>query len=109
MAYQNSDCWFLRDTPIYITFIRFIRWGCCLILRPTSDQELAKAEQTEAKIEIYESLLLDCKDALQVLRDELLEDPEFRNRQQTGEGKVSTQHFLYTYIQVLSVNCWNLT
>ena len=65
-----------------------------------SDQELAKTDETEAKVDIYESLLLDCKDALQALRDELLEDPEFRNRQQTGEGKVSTQHFLYTYLQV---------
>ena len=61
-----------------------------------SDQELAKTEESEAKVEIYESLLLDCKDGLQALRDELLEDPEFRSRQQTGEGKVSTQHFLYT-------------
>ena len=65
-----------------------------------SDQELAKTEDPDAKIEIYESLLLDCKDGLQALRDELLEDPEFRSRQQTGEGKVSTQHFLYTYLQV---------
>ena len=65
-----------------------------------SDQELAKTDETDAKIEIYESLLLDCKDALQALRDELLEDPDFRSRQQTGEGKVSTQHFLYTYLQV---------
>ena len=71
-----------------------------LLSQQESDQELAKAEQPEDKIEIYESLLLDCKDALQVLRDELLEDPEFRNRQQTGEGKVSSSHFLYTYIQV---------
>ena len=72
-----------------------------LLSHQESHQELAKADQPEAKIEIFESLLLDCKDALQVLRDELLEDPEFRNRQQTGEGKVSTQHFLYTYIQVI--------
>ena len=71
-----------------------------LLSHQETDQELAKAEQPEAKIEIYESLLLDCKDALQVLREELLEDPEFRNRQQTGEGKVSTSHFLYTYLQV---------
>ena len=71
-----------------------------LLSQQESDQELAKADQPEDKIEIYESLLLDCKDALQVLRDELLEDPEFRNRQQTGEGKVSSSHFLYTYIQV---------
>ena len=71
-----------------------------LISHQESEQELAKTEGAEAKIEIYESLLLDCKDGLQALRDELLEDPEFRNRQQTGEGKVSTQHFLYTYLQV---------
>jgi len=69
-----------------------------------SDQELAKTDETEAKVDIYESLLLDCKDALQALRDELLEDPEFRNRQQTGEGKVSTQHFLYTYLQYIRHN-----
>jgi len=75
-----------------------------LLSHQESEQELTKAEEAEAKIEIYESLLLDCKDALQVLRDELLEDPEFRNRQQTGEGKVSTQHFLYTYIQFIRHN-----
>merc|ERR1719189_234255 len=69
-----------------------------------SDQELAKTDETDAKVDIYESLLLDCKDALQALRDELLEDPEFRNRQQTGEGKVSTQHFLYTYLQYIRHN-----
>jgi len=69
-----------------------------------SDQELAKTDETDAKIEIYESLLLDCKDALQALRDELLEDPDFRSRQQTGEGKVSTQHFLYTYLQYIRHN-----
>jgi len=69
-----------------------------------SDQELAKTDEADAKIEIYESLLLDCKDALQALRDELLEDPEFRSRQQTGEGKVSTQHFLYTYLQYIRHN-----
>ena len=73
-----------------------------LLSHQESEQELAKTEEAEAKIEIYESLLLDCKDGLQALRDELLEDPEFRNRQQTGEGKVSTQHFLYTYLQVTS-------
>merc|ERR1719189_2672793 len=69
-----------------------------------SEQELAKTSQSEAKIGVYESLLLECKDALQALRDDLLEDPEFRNRQQTGEGKVSTQHFLYTYLQFIRHN-----
>jgi len=69
-----------------------------------SEQELAKTSQAEAKISVYESLLLECKDALQALRDDLLEDPEFRNRQQTGEGKVGSQHFLYTYLQYIRHN-----
>eukprot|EP00095_Tigriopus_kingsejongensis_P001968 maker-scaffold886_size84816-snap-gene-0.28 protein:Tk01968 transcript:maker-scaffold886_size84816-snap-gene-0.28-mRNA-1 annotation:"signal recognition particle 68 kda protein" len=54
--------------------------------------------ELEAQVEAFESLLMDCKDAIQVLRDELLEDPNFRNRQQVQEGAVSSNHFLYTYL-----------
>ena len=39
-----------------------------------SEQELAKTEEMEAKIEIYEALLLDCKDGLQVNTNLLLAD-----------------------------------
>jgi len=66
-----------------------------------SGNELARAQDNNAKVAIYEALLLDCKDALQVLRDELLLDPEFRSRQQATEGKVGSQHFLYTYLQYI--------
>ena len=52
----------------------------------------------EDKISAFESLLMDCKDAIQVLRDDLIEDPAFRNRQQTSDGSVSPMHFLYTYL-----------
>jgi len=50
------------------------------------------------QISAYEGLLMDCKDALQTLRDELIEDPTFRNRQQASEGPVAPVHFLYTYL-----------
>jgi len=66
-----------------------------------SGNELSRAKDNNAKVAIYEALLLDCKDALQVLRDELLLDPEFRSRQQATEGKVGSQHFLYTYLQYI--------
>jgi len=66
-----------------------------------SGAELSRATKSDDKVVIYERLLLECKDALQVLRDELIEDPEFRSRQQVSEGKVSSQHFLYTYLQFL--------
>ena len=35
---------------------------------------------------------------LQTLKDDLVEDPAFRNRQQTSEGPVSAIHFLHTYL-----------
>ena len=54
-----------------------------LLSHQESDTELARAGQdAEAKTAVYEALLLECKDALQALKDELVEDPEFRARQQ---------------------------
>lgn len=67
-----------------------------------SEQELASgARDAAAKLAVYEALLLECKDALQVLREDLVEDPEFRTRQQQTSGKVGAQHFLYTYLQFM--------
>ena len=60
-----------------------------------------KAEAHEAVVEAYESLLMDCKDAVQALKSDLVEDPVFRNRQQVGEGPVSASHFLHTYLSFI--------
>ena len=65
------------------------------------EDELKNAEAYEETIGAYESLLMDCKDAIQVLRDDLLEDPAFRNRQQASEGPVTASHFLYTYLSYM--------
>ena len=73
-----------------------------LLSHQESDTELARAGQdAEAKTAVYEALLLECKDALQALKDELVEDPEFRARQQASSGKVSASHFLYTHLQFI--------
>jgi len=66
-----------------------------------SGQELERSRDSDAKLALYEDLLLQCKDALQVLREDLIEDPEFRTRQQQSSGKVGSQHFLYTYLQFI--------
>jgi len=66
-----------------------------------SGQELAQARDSDAKLAVYEDLLLQCKDALQALREELIEDPDYRTRQQQSSGKVGSQHFLYTYLQFI--------
>jgi len=59
------------------------------------------AEAHEAVVEAYESLLMDCKDAVQALKSDLAEDPAFRNRQQVSEGAVSASHFLHTYLSFI--------
>ena len=58
----------------------------------------------EETVSIYESLLMDCKDAIQALKVELVEDPAYRNRQQTNEGPVSSMHFLLTYLTYIKCN-----
>ena len=63
-----------------------------------SGQELTRAKDVAAKQSVYENLLLQCKDAVQTMRDDLVEDPEFRTRQQQSSGKVGSQHFLYTHL-----------
>lgn len=61
---------------------------------PDANEEVT----TDEKISAYESLLMDCKEAIEVLKKDLIEDPAFRNRQQTNEGPVSPMHFLHTYL-----------
>ena len=41
-----------------------------------SEQEFGSAvEQADDKLELYESLLMDCKDAVNVVKEELRQDP----------------------------------
>ncbi|CAH1793893.1 unnamed protein product, partial [Owenia fusiformis] len=65
-----------------------------------SEKELQETEDTESKVSIYESLLKECIEALQVMRDELKGDPHFKaaQRGQTLEGKVSNGQYLHTHI-----------
>jgi len=66
--------------------------------------ELKQAAATDEKISVLESFLMDCKDAIQALREDLVEDPAYRNRQQTNQGPVSSMHFLHTYLTFIKCN-----
>ncbi|XP_064623937.1 signal recognition particle subunit SRP68-like [Lineus longissimus] len=68
-----------------------------------SDKELAATEDVDSKVSIYGSLLNECIDALQSLRDELKNDPIFKatQRGQKAEGKISKVQLLHTYVTYL--------
>ncbi|XP_061191309.1 signal recognition particle subunit SRP68-like [Saccostrea echinata] len=71
-----------------------------------STKEITSAEGVDSKISIYESVLKQCIDAQQVLRDSLQDDQNFKLaiRGQEIEGKISNQHYLHTYLTFIRLS-----
>ncbi|XP_041364643.1 signal recognition particle subunit SRP68-like [Gigantopelta aegis] len=90
--------WRGRMMPIKVEAVRVF-----LLNLQESSKELESTEDSEAKVSIYESLLKQCIDAQQALRDTLQEDPNFKAalRGQPVEGKISNQHYLHSYLTYL--------
>ncbi|KAG5682074.1 hypothetical protein PVAND_011456 [Polypedilum vanderplanki] len=63
------------------------------------DKSIEKAKEFQAKIDIIENVLLDCKDAVLALKDEIRNDP--KNRVSNQEGQLSGMQFLLSYIQYI--------
>lgn len=65
-----------------------------------SIQDLAKtvdkAKDHQAKIEIIENVLIDCKDAITAVRDEIKQDPKLRNASE--EGALTGIQYLLSYL-----------
>ncbi|CAG0912814.1 unnamed protein product, partial [Notodromas monacha] len=54
---------------------------------------------SKVQLQFYEKLLMECKDAIQVLRDELKNDPSYTRRGAAGEPMhVSSLHYLHSYL-----------
>ncbi|KAK4306411.1 hypothetical protein Pmani_021767 [Petrolisthes manimaculis] len=60
--------------------------------------ELEKTSDPDEQVRMLEKLLMECKDAIQLVRDDLKNDPTFKPRQQASNGPVSPLHFLHTYL-----------
>ncbi|KAG1658623.1 Signal recognition particle subunit SRP68 [Nymphon striatum] len=65
------------------------------------ENEVGKSSSLEGKISLLDSLLMECKDSIQLLRDELKFDPTFKNRagqvSSSGTPNDSAIH-LYNYL-----------
>ncbi|KAK7007750.1 signal recognition particle subunit srp68, partial [Halocaridina rubra] len=61
-------------------------------------EELEKTSSSDDCVNMLDKLLFECKDALQIIRDDLKNDPSFKPRQQVNAGPVSPLHFLHTYL-----------
>lgn len=63
------------------------------------DKSVEKAKEHQAKIDIIENALLDCKDAIIALKDEIKQDPKLRVP--TTDGQVSGVQFLLSYLSYI--------
>ncbi|XP_063853403.1 signal recognition particle subunit SRP68-like [Scylla paramamosain] len=71
-------------------------------------EELARTEEANERVRLLDRLLMECKDAIQLVRDDLKADASFKPRQQTTEGPVSPLHFLHTYLSYHRLNLTTL-
>lgn len=62
------------------------------------NKSVEKCKEYQAKIDIIENVLLDCKDAISALKDEIKSDPKLRI---TQEGQLSSVQFLLTYLSYI--------
>nr|KAG5707690.1 hypothetical protein BaRGS_003265 [Batillaria attramentaria] len=97
-ATLSEVTWRGRTVPVKVETVRLF-----LLSQTDAEKELEAADTIDSKISIYETLLKQCIDAQQALRDALQEDAGFKAaiRGQPVEGKVSNQHYLYSYLTYL--------
>ncbi|WAQ97375.1 SRP68-like protein, partial [Mya arenaria] len=100
-ATLSEVTWQGRTVPVKNEPVRLF-----LLSLQDSTQEVERAEGMDNKISIYESLLKQCIDAQQVLRDSLQEDQNFKSAQrgQPLEGQVSNQHYLHSYLTYIKLS-----
>lgn len=91
-ATLSEVTWLGRTVPVRQEKVRVF-----LLNVQESEVEVNKAPDLEAKIAVYERLLLECKDALQVLRDELKGDQNYKLKGQS-HGTQYSLSYLHSYL-----------
>ncbi|KAL4709872.1 hypothetical protein ACJJTC_003835 [Scirpophaga incertulas] len=71
-----------------------------LIALQDYDASVANAQTVEGKISILENILMDCKDAISAIKDEIKNDPKFKSAS-TQEAQLSGINYLLSYLLYL--------
>ncbi|XP_023231585.1 signal recognition particle subunit SRP68-like [Centruroides sculpturatus] len=91
-ATLSEVTWLGRTVPVRQEKVRVF-----LLNVQESEVEVNKAPDLEAKIAVYERLLLECKDALQVIKDELKSDQNYKLKTQS-HGTQYSLSYLHSYL-----------
>ncbi|XP_036852890.2 signal recognition particle subunit SRP68 isoform X2 [Manis javanica] len=86
--------WRGRTVPVKIDKVRIFLLGLA-----DNEAAIAQAESEETKERLFESMLSECRDAVQAVREELKPDQKQRDCTLEGEsGKVSNLQYLHSYL-----------
>lgn len=92
--------WRGRTVPVKIDKVRIFLLGLA-----DNEAAIAQAESEETKERLFESMLSECRDAIQAVREELKPDQKQRDYTLDGEsGKVSNLQYLHSYLTYIKLS-----
>lgn len=91
--------WRGRTVPVKIDKARIFLLGLA-----DNEAAIAQAANEETKEHLYETLLVECRDTIQAVREELKTEAKQRDRSSEAEsGKVSNMQFLHSYLTYIKL------
>ncbi|KAM7001728.1 signal recognition particle subunit SRP68 isoform 3-T3 [Passerculus sandwichensis] len=92
--------WRGRTVPVKIDKVRIFLLGLA-----DNEAAIAQAENEETKERLFESLLSECRDAIQAVREELKPDQKQREHSlENDSGKVSNIQYLHSYLTYIKLS-----
>lgn len=91
--------WRGRTVPVKMDKARIFLLGLA-----DNEAAVAQASNEETKEHLYETLLAECRDTIQAVREELKTEAKLRERSSDNEsGKVSNLQFLHSYLSYIKL------
>uniref|UniRef100_A0A672YTU5 Signal recognition particle subunit SRP68 n=1 Tax=Sphaeramia orbicularis TaxID=375764 RepID=A0A672YTU5_9TELE len=91
--------WRGRTVPVKIDKARIFLLGLA-----DNEAAIAQASNEETKEHLYETLLAECRDTIQAVREELKAEAKQRERSSDSDsGKVSNMQFLHSYLTYIKL------
>ncbi|KAI7808146.1 signal recognition particle subunit SRP68 [Triplophysa rosa] len=99
-AMMSEVEWRGRTVPVKIDKARIFLLGLA-----DNETAIAQADNEETKERLYESLLVECRDTIQAVREELRTDVKQRERatENAESGKVSNIQYLHSYLTYIKL------
>ncbi|XP_015269976.1 PREDICTED: signal recognition particle subunit SRP68 isoform X2 [Gekko japonicus] len=91
--------WRGRTVPVKIDKVRIFLLGLA-----DTEAAIAQAEEEETKERLFESLLSECRDAIQAVREELKPDQQRDHSSEVDSGKVTNIQYLHSYLTYIKLS-----